>query len=223
LPPRTQTAEVGSAVGFTVKASSPLPLCYFWYLNATNLLGSGTNWQLNLPNVQFSRSGAYTVVISNVLGAVTSPPAMLNVIAPVERRLVPGVKVTGQSGSLANIDYASSLSPALNWTPLGSVSLTSPSQYWFDLTMPLPAHRCYRAWQTGPASVVPALDLHLVPALTLTGAIGSSVRVDCIDQFGPIDAWVTLDTVTLTNTSQPYFDTSSIAQPARLWRLVPVP
>jgi len=47
--------------------------------------------------------------------------------------------------------------------------------------------------------------------------------VDHINQFGPIDAWVTLATVTLTNTSQLYFDPSAIGQPARLYRLVPVP
>jgi hypothetical protein len=71
--------------------------------------------------------------------------------------------------------------------------------------------------------VIPSLDLHLVPAITVTGGIGGSVRVDAINQFGPTDAWFTLDTVTLTNTLQLYFDTSSIGQPARLWRLVPVP
>jgi hypothetical protein len=65
--------------------------------------------------------------------------------------------------------------------------------------------------------------LHIVPAITLTGNIGSKVRLDYINQFGPIDAWVTLATVTLTNTSQLYFDASRIGQPARLWRIVPVP
>ena len=148
---------------------------------------------------------------------------MLNVIAPVERRPVPGVKVTGQTGSLLNVDYADSLSPAPNWTPLGSVSLTSTSQYCFDLTLPLPPQRFYRAWQTGPPGVLPSLDLHLVPAITLTGNIGGSVRVDYINRFGPIDAWVTLDTVTLTNTSQLYFDVSAPGQPQRLYRLVPSP
>ena len=50
-PPRTQTAEAGSAVSLRVQANSPLPLFYFWYLNATSLLSSGTNWQLDLPKV----------------------------------------------------------------------------------------------------------------------------------------------------------------------------
>ena len=148
---------------------------------------------------------------------------MLNVIAAVERRPVPGAKVTGEASSLLNVDYASSLSPAPIWTTLGSVSLTSTSEYYFDLTLPLPPQRFYRAWQTGTPSVRPSLDLHLVPAITLTGNIGSSVRVDAINQFGPIDAWVTLDTVTLTNTSQLYFDASAPGQPLRLYRLVPFP
>jgi hypothetical protein len=63
----------------------------------------------------------------------------------------------------------------------------------------------------------------LVPALTLTGNIGDKLRLDYINQFGPTDAWVTLDTVTLTNTSQLYFDVSAPAQPQRLYRLVQVP
>jgi len=222
-PPLTQTAEATSAVSLQVDASSPLPLFYFWYLNATNLLSSGTNWQLELTNAQLDQSGAYTVVISNVLGAVTSSPAMLNVIAPVERRPVPGVEVMGQAGSVLNLDYADFLSPAPSWTPLGSVSLTSTSQYYFDLTVPLPPQRFYRAWQTGAPGVRPSLDLHMVPAITLTGSIGGSVRVDYINRFGPIDAWVTLDTVSLTNTSQLYFDVSAWQQPPRLYRLVQVP
>jgi hypothetical protein len=175
---------------------------------------------LELTNVYFSQAGTYTVVVSNVLGAVTCGPAELNVIAPVERRPVPGVKVMGEAGSLLNVDYANSLSPAPNWTTLGSVSLISTSQYYFDVTMPLPPQRLYRAWQTGALGVKPSLDLHLVPAFTVTGSIGHSVRVDAINQVGPIDAWFTLDTVTLTNTSQLYFDTSAPGQPPRLYRLV---
>jgi hypothetical protein len=131
--------------------------------------------------------------------------------------------VTRETASLWNVDYADSLSPAPNWTPLGSVSLTSTPQYCFDLILPLPPQRFYRAWQAGTPGVRPSLDLHLVPAITLTGAIGHSVRLDYINRFGPTDAWVTLATVPLTNTSQLYFDISASGQPQRLYRLVPSP
>jgi hypothetical protein len=222
-PPQTQTAEAGSAFALWVHASSPLPLFYFWYCNATNLVSWGTNSQVELRDAQFDQSGAYTVVISNVLGAITSSPAMLNVITPVERRLVAGIKVAGQAGNVLNMDYADSLGPTPKWTTLNSVSLTSRSQYCFDLTLPLPPQRFYRVWQMGAPGVIPSLDLHLVPAITLTGNTGDSVRLDYINQYGPIDAWVTLDTVTLTNTSQLYFDASAPGQPLRLYRLVPFP
>jgi hypothetical protein len=178
---------------------------------------------LELTNVQYAQSGAYTVVVSNALGEVNSAPALLNVIAPVERRQVPNVKVTGDAAGLWNVDYASSLSPTPNWTTFGSVSLTSTSQYCFDLTLPLPPQRFYRAWQMGAPGVMPSLDLHLVPAITLTGNIGGSLRVDFINRFGPTDAWVALDTVTLANTTQLYFDVSAPGQPQRLYRLVQVP
>ena len=221
--PQTQTAEAGSAVGLRVEASGSLPMFYLWYLNSTNLLSCSTNCELELTNLGFPQSGAYTVVISNVLGTATSAPALLQVIPPVERRPVPGVKVTGETGSLLNVDYANSLNPAPNWTTLSSVSLTNTSQYCFDLTAPLPPQRFYRAWQTGTPSVVPSLSLSFVPAITLTGNVGDALRLDYINAIGPTNAWVTLATVTLTNTSQHYFDSSALNQPTRVYRIVPVP
>jgi hypothetical protein len=163
------------------------------------------------------------VVVTNLFGAVTSAPAMLNVITAVERRPAAGVQLIGAAGSLLNVEYANSLSATQNWLPLDTVTLVSTSQYCFDVSEPLPPQRFYRAWKTGTPGVRPSLDLQLVPAITLTGNLGDSVRLDYIKQFGPIDAWVTLATVTLTNTSQLYFDVSALGQPQRLYRIVPLP
>jgi hypothetical protein len=129
----------------------------------------------------------------------------------------------GQAGNFTGLDYRDNIGATANWETMATMTLSNSSQFYFDLSQPLLPQRFYRAWQTGTPSVIPSLDLHLVPAITLTGNIGDSLRVDYINQVGPVDAWGTLDTVTLTNTSQLYFDTSSIGQPARLWRIVPVP
>src|ERR1035437_9289688 len=179
IPPRTQTAEIGSAAHFSVDAvGSPL-LTYQWFFNDSVPVGPlTTNSYLELSSVQLSQAGAYTVVVANNGGTVTSAPAMLNVITPGERRPAAGVKVMGEAGSLLNVDYADSPSPAPNWTTLGSVSLPGTWQYYFDLTLPLPPQRFYRSWQTGTPGVMPSLDLHLVPAITLTGDVGGTVRVD---------------------------------------------
>jgi hypothetical protein len=148
---------------------------------------------------------------------------MLSVIPPVERRMVPGLVLLGQPGSLLNLENADTLGLSPSWVNFDGVTLTNSSQWYFDLSTPLPAQRFYRASQTGGSSVIPALDLKMVPALTVTGSVGSSVRVDYMNQFGPTDAWVALDTVMLTNASQLYFDVSAPGQPPRLYRLVQVP
>jgi uncharacterized delta-60 repeat protein len=142
--PRTQTAEAGSEVGLGLKASGSPPWVCLWYFNDTNLISCSTNCELQLTNLQFIHAGAYTAVVTNLTGALTSAPAMLQVIAPVERRPVPGLGLRGETSSRLNLDSADSLSPTPNWAALASFSLTSTSQYYFDLTMPLPPQRFYR-------------------------------------------------------------------------------
>ena len=220
--PITQTAEAGSMAEFSVEAGTFPPPSYQWLLDGKVLAGA-TNHCLSVSDLDTGLAGVYTVVISNVDGAVTSTPAMLQVIPGVERRSVPAIEVARAIGSLLSLDYASTLSPAPDWSVLDGVSLASTSQFYFDVTQPLPPQRFYRTRLMGKPVVAPLLDLHMVPAITLTGNLGDSLRLDYINQFGPTDAWVTLATITLTNTSQLYFDVSSISQPPRLWRIVPVP
>lgn len=137
--------------------------------------------------------------------------------------MVSAINLMGESGSSLNLEYEAALGPSQSWVPLGAVSLTSDSQFYFDLSEPLPPQRFFRAWQTGNPSMPPRLEPHMVPAITLTGAVGQSLRLDYINVYGPLDAWIALAAVTLTNTSQLYFDVSSIGQPPRLWRIVPQP
>ncbi|MGA2557495.1 MAG: immunoglobulin domain-containing protein, partial [Verrucomicrobiota bacterium] len=221
MPPQTQTAEAGATVHFAVEATGEPAPAYRWCQNGTNMLSCANN-ELVLTNIPYARSGTYTVVVTDVFGAVTSAPVMLNVIAPVPRRRVPGVNLTGQAGNFLGLDYRDNLGPTANWQTMATMTLSNASQYYFDLS-PLPTQRFYRAWQTGTPAVVPSLDLHMVPAITLAGNVGDSLRLDYINQFGPIDAWVTLGTVTLTNSSQLYFDVSEPGQPPRLYRIVQAP
>ena len=222
-PPRTQTAEAGSVVVLRVTVRDPLPSLSLWHLNGTNFVGCTTNDALEMTNVQFAQSGIYTVVVTNAAGAVTSSPALLNVIPAVERRPAAGVQLSGEAGTVLNVDGANALSATPNWFPLATVTLANTPQYCFDVTEPLPSQRFYRAWHAGPGGATPSLGLRIVPAITLAGSVGNSVRVDYINRFGPTDAWVTLNTANLTNTSQLYFDISAPGQPERLYRLVPLP
>ena len=148
---------------------------------------------------------------------------MLSVIPPVPRTTVPTLNLAGDAGSLLHLSCADTLGHGASWQELDAVTLIATQQFYPDLTVPASASRFYRAWQTNMPSVHPALQMSLATELTLTGAIGSHVRIDRINQFGPTDAWVTLNTVALTNTTQSYLDLGMFRQPARLYRFVPVP
>ncbi len=223
VPPSSQTAETGSTVNVIVHAQGLSPLIYQWFFNGTNLGNPGSSSTLTLNNVRSRDAGDYFVVVSNVYGAVTSAPAVLSLISPVARRMVPALTLKGEPGTSLNLEFIRALDRTLAWTMLDIVDLTNASQWYFDAMEPLAPARFYRARQTEGLNQPPRLSLFLTPAVTLTGAIGSSARVDYINQIGPTDAWVTLATVTLTNTSQEYFDTSAIGQVPRVYRVVTSP
>jgi hypothetical protein len=222
--PASQTAEVGSTVSFSARAAGVPPLTYEWFFNGTDPVGVGTNRFLRLLNVQPSQAGAYTVIVTNIAGAATSAPAMLSVIPPVERRPVPALKLTGQPGDVRSLDYCDSLGSGEAWKTMATMTLSATQQYYFDISAPLPPQRFYRVWQAAAPGGPPGLGLpFMVPAITLSGSPGNSIRVDGINQIGPTGAWFTLDIVTLTNAAQLYFDLAAPGQPQRLYRLVPVP
>jgi uncharacterized delta-60 repeat protein len=222
--PLTQTVEVGDSVGLRARVTGSFPLFYLWYFNNTNFIGSNTSSELQLTNLQSTQSGGYTVVVTNVVSAVTSSPAMLNVIPAVQRRPVPAISVMGETGSSLSVQYSDSPASASSWQALDTMTLTLPPQYWFDLSTPLPPQRFYRLSQTGTPAVLPSFKLaFMVPAITVTGNIGNSFRLDYINAIGPTNAWVTLSTVALTNTSQLYFDVTAPGQPKRFYRVVQIP
>ena len=91
--PQSQTEPLGSNFTFSVAADGQAPFQYQWYFNGTNELSSAgnptvTNATLVLTNLQFSQSGAYSVVVSNTLGSITSPPARLLVYDAAQTTLV---------------------------------------------------------------------------------------------------------------------------------------
>ncbi len=85
--PQSQTLNVGQTVTFTVTAGGSQPMTYLWRKDGANLANGGnvsgaTNPTLTLTNVQGSNAGAYTVVVSNDGGSVTSGGAVLAVNTP---------------------------------------------------------------------------------------------------------------------------------------------
>jgi hypothetical protein len=76
--PRNLTVSSNASTLFTVVAEGYRPLSYQWQFAGTNLPGQ-TAPMLALTNIDGSQAGSYTVVVTNIGGAVTSAPAVLAV------------------------------------------------------------------------------------------------------------------------------------------------
>ena len=79
--PAAQTINAGQSATFTVAASGTAPLSYQWRRDGANVSGA-TSSSLVISNAQLLQSGSYTVVVTNVVGSVTSAGAALNLILP---------------------------------------------------------------------------------------------------------------------------------------------
>jgi hypothetical protein len=132
--PVSQTVLGGSNVSFSVGASGTPPLSYQWRKNDLSLsTNSPTAFSLTLTNVTRTNSGSYTVVITNVAGAITSSPALLTVHVP-QQLLQPGFQskrtfalLSGDTdgGALSTNDLANfhllTSTNLFNWAPIPAV------------------------------------------------------------------------------------------------------
>jgi pectate lyase/pectin methylesterase-like acyl-CoA thioesterase len=80
-PPVAQTVNVGATALFSVVAGGTPPLTYQWLKNGVDIPGASSD-ALNLDNVTAADAAAYSVVVSNAGGSVTSPAAALTVVDP---------------------------------------------------------------------------------------------------------------------------------------------
>jgi hypothetical protein len=86
-PPASQTVAVGSNTAFTVTVTGTGPFSYQWRFNGTNLADGGSingsaGSNLSITGAQPTNAGAYSVVVGNVSGSVTSAVAVLTVTVP---------------------------------------------------------------------------------------------------------------------------------------------
>lgn len=86
VQPQSRSAAIGDTVSFSVVASGTAPLSYQWQMDGQPLVGE-TGQQLSIAQVGQNLSGAaFTVVVSNKAGSVTSQPAaLLTVVASTAR------------------------------------------------------------------------------------------------------------------------------------------
>jgi autotransporter-associated beta strand protein len=84
VQPLPVSTNAGASATFSITAIGTAPLSYQWRLNGTNILNARTNSYARV-NAQQSVAGAYSVIVSNAHGQVTSDNGVLSVTdtAPV--------------------------------------------------------------------------------------------------------------------------------------------
>ena len=119
-------AAVGGSASFSVAVTGTAPFDYAWYWAGTNLVQSGTNSTLTLPNVTTNNAGAYTVVITNNYGSVTSQVAMLTVALPPAVAIQPASQ-TNLAGTGGQFQRHGERQPARSPTNGSSTALICPT------------------------------------------------------------------------------------------------
>jgi hypothetical protein len=79
--PQDQTVNPDASATFAVSATGTGPLSYQWKFNSANIPGATVSSYTQSP-AQTNDAGAYSVVITNVAGSVTSSNATLSVNVP---------------------------------------------------------------------------------------------------------------------------------------------
>ncbi len=191
--------------------------------------GSVTNIPLDLPFVESLSSGSGASNICAVLvnpSKAGRPPTILSMFPVAQTRGI---------GSAAYMSViADGFKPLKYRWYFGSTVIPGETNFILGLTnLLLSQSGLYKSVVSNGAgsvtsapvalNVVLLSEVCVTPTVVLRGEIGATIRIDYIHLYDPTNAWITLDTVQVTNNPQLYFDTSAIGTPSRYYRLIQDP
>ena len=158
--------------------------------------------------------------MSNSALVVTSAPAKLSITPWVKKRTVPYLRASVVANFTA-LHFECADSPIGPWVSLSSMVQTNGQVLFVDCSPSLPERRFYRVWTDYRPN--PWLWITPTTAIYLSGSVGTRLQIDYLNAIGPTDAWMHLDTVTLTSPTQLYSNAGMLGKIGRLYRVVPVP
>ena len=132
VTPDTQTRILGQTAGFTANVTGAGTFSYQWLKEGGPIPGA-TAANFTIPKVVPGDSGAYSVTVTGPFGTTTSLPASLAVSSSgIAIGSYAGITVVGEVGHRYEILYKDRVEQA-DWVVGTTITLTSPSQIWFDL------------------------------------------------------------------------------------------
>jgi hypothetical protein len=152
VAPKSQMVSSGGMVTFSVTATSAVPLSYQWLFKG-KAIGGAKSASFTFSKVELSDAGAYSVVVSNKGGTVTSAAAALTVLAPAITSLNPATVNAGRSAFTLTVSGANFVNgEVVRWNggdcPTTFVSSTT-------LTASIPAKDIPAKKKNGKAQTVP--------------------------------------------------------------------
>ncbi len=132
--PAGQLAKVGSNATLAVIADGSQPLSYQWRINGVAITNA-KNPFLSLNNIQHGNSGAYSVVVTNSFGSVSSSDAQISVYsAPPTAKPTPPILVAATQALSANLTAQPSVPSSTQLKVLGSGGTIDPKKMTIVLT-----------------------------------------------------------------------------------------
>jgi len=146
--PSSATVGLGGTASFTVGVSNTVGITYVWKFNGTTLtdiaghISGSTTKTLTITGATAADIGHYQVIGSNASGTSRSVNVALAVLGIA---LDPAITITGNIGDTYEVDFTTSLTPPVTWTPLiSTLKLTTSPQTVID-TSGVNSGRFYRA------------------------------------------------------------------------------
>jgi hypothetical protein len=121
--PSAATVSAGASASFTVSVNNPSGATYAWYFNGSStpltdiagqISGSSTA-TLTILNANPADVGHYQAIVSNGSGLSRSSSVALALLGIA---LDPAITITGVVGDTYQVNYTTSLTPPIIWTPL---------------------------------------------------------------------------------------------------------
>jgi hypothetical protein len=230
--PQSKTIQVGSDVSFAVAAGGTFPLAYQWQLDGTNILNA-TNTTLVVSNASQNDLGAYTAVVLNNYGSITSSVANIFMYPYIAVPFAGVVTYWGQSNALAVVAGGSgtlfyqwfkdgvAVPDGTNSTLIFSeIQFTNAGMYSIVVSSSLgTATNAAHQVIVNPANV----SLKLCPDVVIQGTVGYRYIIQSTRDLGNTNSWMTETNITLTQPIQYWDDinTDTATGTRKFYRVLP--
>ena len=185
--PATQSVPLGSSVTFTVDAGGTAPLTYQWR-KAGATIGGATSASFVINSVQSSDAAAYSVVVTNAFGSVTSSSGTLTVTLLATITAPPVAQsVTAGNGATLSVT-ASSGTPATYQWRLGGVAIPGATSTTYSIPTTAPENGgSYTVTITNAAGSITTAPVTLaVNPYDAARIINLSIRTDAGNPADPL-------------------------------------